>query len=81
MVLGHLQRGGMPTGYDRLLATRFGGAATQAVADGKWGHMVALQTPNIVTVPIVEALREPKRVDPTHDVVRTARAVGISFGD
>lgn len=81
MVLGHLQRGGMPTGYDRLLATRFGGAATQAVADGKWGHMVALQTPNIVTVPIVEALREPKRVDPNHDVVRTARAVGISFGD
>jgi len=80
-VLGHLQRGGMPTGYDRLLATRFGGAATQAVADGKWGHMVALQTPNIVTVPIKEALKEPKRVDPTHDVVRTARAVGISFGD
>ncbi len=81
MVLGHLQRGGMPTGYDRLLATRFGGAATQAVADGKWGHMVALQTPNIVTVPIVDAIREPKRVDPNHDVVRTARAVGISFGD
>jgi 6-phosphofructokinase 1 len=81
MVLGHLQRGGMPTGYDRLLATRFGGAAAQAVADAKWGHMVALQTPNIVTVPIVEALRQPKRVDPSHDVVRTARAVGISFGD
>ncbi len=81
MVLGHLQRGGMPTGYDRLLATRFGGAAAQAVADAKWGHMVALQTPNIVTVPITEALRQPKRVDPAHDVVRTARAVGISFGD
>ena len=81
MVLGHLQRGGMPTGYDRLLATRFGGAATQAVAEAKWGHMVALQTPNIVTVPILEALKEPKRVDPDHDVVRTARAVGISFGD
>jgi 6-phosphofructokinase len=81
MVLGHLQRGGMPTGYDRLLATRFGGAAAQAVADGKWGHMVALQTPNIVTVPITEALREPKRVDPSHDVVLTARRLGISFGD
>jgi len=81
MVLGHLQRGGMPTGYDRLLATRFGGAAAQAVADGKWGHMVALQTPNIVTVPITEALRQPKRVDPSHDVVHTARAIGISFGD
>ncbi|MBX3173833.1 MAG: ATP-dependent 6-phosphofructokinase [Gemmatimonadaceae bacterium] len=81
MVLGHLQRGGMPTGYDRLLATRFGGAAAQAVADQKWGHMVALQTPHIVTVPIVDALKEAKRVDPTHDVVQTARRLGINFGD
>lgn len=81
MVLGHLQRGGMPTGYDRLLATRFGGAATRAVRDGKWGHMVALRTPDIVTVPIREALVESKRVDPEHDVVRTARSIGISFGD
>jgi phosphofructokinase-like protein len=81
LVLGHLQRGGMPTGYDRLLATRFGGAAVRAIADRKWGHMVALQTPHIVTIPIEEALRETKRVDPSHDVVQTARAVGISFGD
>jgi phosphofructokinase-like protein len=81
LVLGHLQRGGMPTGYDRLLATRFGGAATEAVANAKWGHMVALQTPHIVPIPIAEALRSLKRVDPTHDVMRTARRVGISFGD
>jgi len=81
LVLGHLQRGGMPTGYDRLLATRFGGAAVRAIADRKWDHMVALQTPHIVTIPIVEALSELKRVDPSHDVVQTARAVGISFGD
>lgn len=81
LVLGHLQRGGMPTGYDRLLATRFGGAAVTAIADGKWGHMVALQSPNIVSIPIEDALREPKRVDPNHDVVLTARATGISFGD
>ncbi len=81
MVLGHLQRGGTPTGYDRLLATRFGGAAVEAVANKKWGHMVALQSPNIVTLPIVDVLKESKRVDPDHDVVRTARAVGISFGD
>ena len=81
LVLGHLQRGGMPTGYDRLLATRFGGAAVRAVADEKWGHMVALQSPHIVTVPIEEVLKEQKRVDPTHDVVLTARATGISFGD
>jgi phosphofructokinase-like protein len=81
LVLGHLQRGGMPTGYDRLLATRFGGAAVQAVDDGKWGHMVALQSPDIVTIPIEQALAQPKRVDPNHDVVRTARRLGISFGD
>ena len=81
LVLGHLQRGGMPTGYDRLLATRFGGAAVRAVADEKWSHMVALQSPHIVTIPIKEALREPKRVEPTHDLVLTARATGISFGD
>jgi len=81
LVLGHLQRGGQPTGYDRLLATRFGGAAVRAVEDQRWGHMVALQSPHIVTIPISEALREPKRVEPTHDTVLTARATGISFGD
>jgi ATP-dependent phosphofructokinase / diphosphate-dependent phosphofructokinase len=81
LVLGHLQRGGQPTGYDRLLASRFGGAAVRAIADQRWGHMVALQSPHIVTIPIVEALKEPKRVDPNHDVVLTARSTGISFGD
>ena len=81
MVLGHLQRGGSPTGYDRLLATRFGAAAVQAVADKKWGHMVALQSPHLVTIPIDEVLRETKRVDPKHDIVQTARMIGISFGD
>lgn len=81
LVLGHLQRGGTPTGYDRLLATRFGGAAVRAVEERKWGHMVALQSPHIVTIPMKEALKESKRVDPSHDVVRTARESGISFGD
>jgi 6-phosphofructokinase 1 len=81
MVLGHLQRGGSPTGYDRLLATRFGAAAVQAVADKRWGTMVALQSPHLVTIPIEEVLRETKRVDPRHDVVQAARMIGISFGD
>ena len=81
LVLGHLQRGGMPTGYDRLLAARFGGAAVEAVENKKWGHMVALQSPHIVTIPFTEALALPRRVDPNHDTVRTARATGISFGD
>jgi 6-phosphofructokinase 1 len=81
LVLGHLQRGGQPTGYDRLLATRFGGAAVRAVEERRWGHMVALQSPHILTIPLAEALGEPKRVDPDHDTVRTARETGISFGD
>lgn len=81
LVLGHLQRGGVPTGYDRLLATRFGAAAVRAVENKAWGEMVALQSPNIVTVPITEVLRELRRVDPLHDIVQTAREMGISMGD
>lgn len=81
LILGHLQRGGAPTGYDRLLATRFGGAAVRAIADEKWGQMMALQSPHIVTIPIREALKETKRVDPAHDLVQTARETRISFGD
>ena len=81
LVLGHLQRGGMPTGYDRLLATRFGGAAIRAVEEEKWGHMLALQSPHIVTVPIEDVLAQTKRVDPHGDVVMTARELGVSFGN
>ncbi len=81
LTLGHLQRGGQPTGYDRLLAARFGGAAIKAVEDEQWGTMLALQSPHIVTLPLDEVLREPKRVEPNHDIVLTARAIGISFGD
>ena len=81
LILGHLQRGGGPTSYDRLLSTRFGGAAIRAIEEGKFGHMVALQSPNIVFVPIEEVLKSEKRVDPHGDIVQTARDVGISFGD
>jgi phosphofructokinase-like protein len=81
LTLGHLQRGGMPTGYDRLLATRFGGAAVRAIAEERWGEMVALQSPHIVCVPIADVLQFPKRVELDHDVMLTARATGISFGD
>jgi 6-phosphofructokinase 1 len=81
LVLGHLQRGGAPTGYDRLLATRFGAAAITAIENQKWGHMVALQSPHLVPVPIEDVISEEKRVDPTHDIVIAARATGISLGD
>ena len=81
LVLGHLQRGGMPTGYDRLLATRFGAAAVRAVENGDWGKMVALQSPHLVTVPIEDVIREEKRVEVSHDIVQAARFTGISMGD
>jgi len=81
LILGHLQRGGQPTSYDRLLAVRFGGAAVRAVAEEKWDHMIALQSPHIVTVPLADVLKTPKRVEIDHDTVLTARATGISFGD
>ena len=63
-ILGHVQRGGTPTAYDRVLATRFGVAAADAVADGDFGKMVALRGTRIERVPIDEALAEPKLVDP-----------------
>jgi phosphofructokinase-like protein len=81
LVLGHLQRGGMPTGYDRLLATRFGAAAVRAIENGAWGQMVALQSPHLVTIPIADVIREEKRVEVNHDIVQAARFTGISMGD
>lgn len=80
-VLGHLQRGGSPTQFDRVLGTRFGVAAVDCVAQGKFGYMVALHTPDIVAVPISEAIGHKRQVDPDGQLVRTARAVGICFGD
>jgi 6-phosphofructokinase 1 len=63
-VLGHIQRGGTPTAFDRVLATRFGVHAIDAVHDGAFGAMVALQATKIVRVPLAEATREPKLVPP-----------------
>jgi phosphofructokinase-like protein len=74
-ILGHVQRGGTPTAYDRVLATRFGVAAADAVADGAFGQMVALRGTEIVRVGLEEALREPKLVDP--DLFETAE---VFFG-
>ena len=80
-VLGHLQRGGAPTSFDRVLCTRFGARAVQAIAEGKYGHMVALRPPDTVAVPLVEALGRLRTVAPNGEMVQTARALGISFGD
>lgn len=81
LVLGHLQRGGGPTTFDRLLALRFGAAAVRLVAERKFGMMVALQPPRVVAVPIAEAITTPRRVPLDSDTIETARDLGISFGD
>ena len=80
-VLGHVQRGGSPIPFDRILATRFGKAAADLIAKGDFGKMVALRGDAIVAVPIRDAVENPKYVDPNGELVATARSLGISFGD
>lgn len=81
MVLGHLQRGGSPSTFDRLLSLRFGAAAVRAIEKGDFNQMVALRSPDIITVPLGEALGIQKRVIVDGDTVLTARDLGICFGD
>jgi 6-phosphofructokinase 1 len=81
VVLGHLQRGGAPTSFDRMLATRFGGKAVECLLKGEFDVMVASQPPDIVTVPLEVVVGKQKRVPADFDLIRTARAMGISFGD
>nr|PZN89410.1 MAG: 6-phosphofructokinase [bacterium] len=81
LVLGHLQRGGSPTAYDRLIALRFGAAAVRLVAEHRFGTMVALDPPTVRAVPLEDAVRGLKRVPLDSDIIETARDLGISFGD
>ncbi len=81
LVLGHLQRGGAPTAYDRIISLRFGSAAIELAERGQFGCMVALEPPDVKAVPLADAVRHLKTVPTRGDVVRTARALGISFGD
>ncbi|MFH0932973.1 MAG: ATP-dependent 6-phosphofructokinase [Nitrospirota bacterium] len=81
IVLGHLQRGGAPTTFDRLLCLRFGTAAIRFIEAGKFGTMVALRSTEICAVPIDEAIGQMKKVPRDSDIVQTARSLGISFGD
>jgi 6-phosphofructokinase 1 len=81
VVLGHLQRGGAPTSFDRILATRFGGKAVELLVAGQYGRMVAFQPPDIGSVPISEVVGRQRRVPVDFDLVRTARSIGVSFGE
>lgn len=80
-VPGHTQRGGSPCAYDRVLATRLGAAAAEAIMDGDFGNMVAVRDNEIVRVPLAEVAGKLKYVSPTADIIREAKLTGISFGD
>ncbi len=82
VVLGHLQRGGQPTQWDRQLCTRFGVHAFQMITKAQFGCMVALKKNGMMgPVTLMEAINKTRRVDPEGELVMTARALGISFGD
>lgn len=81
VVLGHLQRGGLPTTFDRLLALRFGAAAVRLAAEGIFDVMVALDPPEVLAVPLSEAIARNRTVPLNSDTMLTARELGISFGD
>jgi ATP-dependent phosphofructokinase / diphosphate-dependent phosphofructokinase len=81
VVLGHLQRGGEPTPYDRILATRFGAAAVRELAEGRYGEVVVLRGGIITTIPMIECANRVKTVPADDEMVRTARGMGIAFGD
>jgi 6-phosphofructokinase 1 len=80
-VLGHTQRGGSPSPYDRILSTRFGVAAVDLIARRGFSKMVSLRGDKIVFVNIIDAIGKMKAVDPAGELVNTARSVGIHFGD
>ena len=80
-VLGHLQRGGSPTTFDRVLATQFGAHAVRLVKEGRFGEMICSRPPEMTSVPIMEAVNVLRQVDPHGPCVQAARALGVSFGD
>ena len=80
-VLGHLRKGRLAYPFDRILGTRYGVAAVEAFVRGEYGTMVSLQGNEIKSVPLVEAIKEIRKVDPNGDLVQAARSIGISFGD
>ncbi len=79
-VLGHIQRGGKPSTFDRLLSTRFGVGAVELVVKKQFGYMVALRGGRIVEVPLEEAVGKQKLVDPEGQMIKTAESIGICVG-
>ncbi|MDK2800946.1 MAG: ATP-dependent phosphofructokinase / diphosphate-dependent phosphofructokinase [Clostridiales bacterium] len=80
-ILGHLQRGGTPTAYDRILSTRYGAAAVELIMEGKFGNMVTLKGNDMSYDSLENVIGKLKNVDPDGELVRTAKSIGISLGD
>lgn len=80
-ILGHIQRGGNTSTYDRILSTRYGAAAAKLIYDGKFGNMVCLKGDEISYVPLEEVIGKEKYVDPNHELVELSKRMGIGFGD
>jgi len=80
-ILGHLQRGGSPSAFDRILATRFGTRAVELALEGKFGRMVCLRGVDIKDVNLKKAVDKLRRVSPTGELIKTARSIGVAFGD
>jgi phosphofructokinase-like protein len=81
VVLGHLQRGGGPTAFDRVLSSQYGAHAVRLIVEKKFGEMVCHDPPDILSVPIADAVGALRTVDPKGSAVLSARAMGICFGD
>ena len=81
VVLGHLQRGGVPTTFDRLICTRFGARAVTLIAEKKFGRMVALRPPDTADVAISEAVGKLRTVPTDGDLIQTGKALGICWGN
>jgi len=79
-VLGHIQRGGSPTAFDRVLGTRLGSYAVEAASKGEFGNMVSLKTPDVVLVPLKDLAGKVRRVPKTSQLIRTAESIGINMG-
>ena len=81
VVPGHIQRGGNPCAFDRVLTSRIGVKGAELILNKQYGRMVAVQSNNITSVPLSTAVEKPKRVDPNDEIIRQVRMLGICLGD
>ncbi len=81
VVLGHLQRGGIPTPFDRVLATRLGTRAVDMIENETYGYMVGVKGNSLMAVPLEDVARGPRTLSPDDPLIQSARSIGVCFGD